>query len=276
MVWHARLNLNYQVENQRCVARYDHSGPLRILQSLYPEGDSICHNVLVHPPGGLVGGDTLELNVSVGAGAHGLVTTPGATRFYRSDGPVATQTTRLHLQENARLEWLPLEAICYDACNAINKLQLNLAPGAQCIGWDITALGLPHAKLPFVSGWLDQHLEIPGVWLERGRLRADDQRLMDGPTGLAGHRCLATLFFASGTPWKRSDKEALIDLARDTLRQHPLAPTGGVTSPNTRTLVLRVLAPTVEPAMQLLRTVRQQWRAQAWQMAGQDPRIWAM
>ena len=276
MVWHARLNLNYQVENQRCVARYDHSGPLRILQSLYPEGDSICHNVLVHPPGGLVGGDTLELNVSVGPGAHGLVTTPGATRFYRSDGPVATQTTRLHLQENARLEWLPLEAICYDACNAINKLQLNLAPGAQCIGWDITALGLPHAPLPFVSGWLDQHLEILGVGLERGRLRADGQRLMDGPTGLAGHRCLATLFFASGTPWKRSDKEALIDLARDTLREHPLAPTGGVTSPNTRTLVLRVLAPTVEPAMQLLRTVRQQWRAQAWQMAGQDPRIWAM
>ncbi|CAM8642362.1 UreH Urease accessory protein UreH [Comamonadaceae bacterium] len=276
MVWHARLNLNYQVESQRCVARYDHSGPLRILQSLYPEGDTICHNVLVHPPGGLVGGDTLELNVSVGPGAHGLVTTPGATRFYRSDGSVATQTTRLHLQENARLEWLPLEAICYDACNAINKLQLNLAPGAQCIGWDITALGLPHAKLPFVNGWLDQHLEIPGVWLERGRLRADDQRLMDGPTGLAGHRCMATLFFASGTPWKRSDKEALIDLARDTLREHPLAPTGGVTSPNTRTLVLRVLASTVEPAMQLLRTVRQQWRAQAWQMAGQDPRIWAM
>lgn len=276
MTWHAQLKLDYSLEAGRTVARHHHTGPLRILQSLYPEGDTICHNVLVHPPGGLVGGDTLELNVSVGPGAHGLVTTPGATRFYRSDGPVATQTTRLHLQENARLEWLPLEAICYDACNAINKLQLNLAPGAQCIGWDITALGLPHAKLPFVNGWLDQHLEIPGVWLERGRLRADDQRLMDGPTGLAGHRCLATLFFASDTPWKRSDKEALIDLARDTLREHPLAPTGGVTSPNTRTLVLRVLAPTVEPAMQLLRTVRQQWRAQAWQMAEQDPRIWAM
>lgn len=276
MVWHARLNLNYQVENQRCVARYDHSGPLRILQSLYPEGDGICHNVLVHPPGGLVGGDTLELHVSVGPGAHGLVTTPGATRFYRSDGPVATQTTRLNLDAGARLEWLPLEAICYDACNAINRLELTLAPGAQCIGWDVTALGLPHAQLPFLKGSLEQHLEIPGIWLERGCLRAEDQRLMNGPTGLAGNRCLATLFFASGTPWSRADKEALVDLARASLQDHVLAPTGGVTSPNTRTLVLRVLAPTVEPAMQLLRTVRQQWRRHAWEMTGTDPRIWAM
>lgn len=276
MVWHARLNLNYQIENQRCVARYDHSGPLRILQSLYPEGDGICHNVLVHPPGGLVGGDTLELHVSVGPGAHGLVTTPGATRFYRSDGPVATQTTRLNLDTGARLEWLPLEAICYDACNAINRVELTLAAGAQCIGWDVTALGLPHAQLPFLKGSLEQHLEIPGIWLERGCLRAEDPRLMNGPTGLAGNRCLATLFFASGTPWSRADKEALIDLARASLQGHVLAPTGGVTSPNTRTLVLRVLAPTVEPAMQLLRTVRQQWRRRAWGMTGPDPRIWAM
>ena len=86
MVWHARLQLDYRLEAQRCVARYEHSGPLRILQSLYPEGDGICHNVLVHPPGGLVGGDTLSLDISVGTGAHGLITTPGATRFYRSDG----------------------------------------------------------------------------------------------------------------------------------------------------------------------------------------------
>ncbi|MDZ7893197.1 MAG: urease accessory protein UreD [Rhodoferax sp.] len=276
MVWHARLNLNYQVENQRCVARYDHSGPLRILQSLYPEGDSICHNVLVHPPGGLVGGDTLELHVKMGPGVHGLVTTPGATRFYRSDGPQAVQTTRLQLDEGARLEWLPLEALCYDACNAVNRLQLDLAPGAQCLGWDVTALGLPLANLPFVSGCLEQQLEIPGVWLERGRVSANDARLMDGPTGLAGHRCVATLFFASGTPWSRADKEALLDTARETLSAHSLASTAGVTSPNSRTLVLRVLAPTVEPAMQLLRAVRKGWRAHAWQLHGHDPRIWAM
>ncbi|WP_138514604.1 urease accessory protein UreD [Rhodoferax bucti] len=276
MVWHAELALDYRVEAERCVARYHHSGPLRILQNLYPEGNSICQNVLVHPPGGLVGGDTLKLNITVGADAHGLVTTPGATRFYRSEGPVATQDTTLRLEAGARLEWLPLEAICYDACHAVNRVRLELAPGAQCLGWDITALGLPHAQLPFVKGSLEQHLEIPGIWLERGTLRADDQRLMNGPTGLDGHRCLATLFFASGSPWSRAEKEALLDSARTAIQGHSLAATAGATSPNGHTLVLRVLAPTVEPAMQLLRTVRKQWRAQAWQLAGADPRIWAM
>jgi len=91
MTWLARLDLDYTLEAERSVARYLHQGPLRILQSLYPEGDAICHNVLVHPPSGLVGGDTLDMQVTVGAGAHGLVTTPGATRFYRSEAGLATQ-----------------------------------------------------------------------------------------------------------------------------------------------------------------------------------------
>ena len=73
MAWRADLKLDYTCESNRSVARYLHSGPLRILQSLYPEGDGICHNVLVHPPGGLVGGDTLDIQVSVAPGAHGLV-----------------------------------------------------------------------------------------------------------------------------------------------------------------------------------------------------------
>jgi urease accessory protein len=91
MTWHASLQLDYTLESERSVARYLHNGPLRILQSLYPEGDAVCHNVLVHPPSGLVGGDTLDMQVTVGEGAHGLVTTPGATRFYRSEAGLATQ-----------------------------------------------------------------------------------------------------------------------------------------------------------------------------------------
>ena len=80
MPWHASLQLDYSLEKGRTVARHQHVGPLRILQSLYPEGDAVCHNVLVHPPGGLVGGDTLELSIHAAAGSHGLMTTPGATR----------------------------------------------------------------------------------------------------------------------------------------------------------------------------------------------------
>lgn len=276
MVWHAQLDLNYRLEADRCVARHQHSGPLRILQSLYPEGDGICHNVLVHPPGGLVGGDTLDLRVHVGAGAHGLITTPGATRFYRSEGPWATQATRLSLEAGARLEWLPLEAICYDACQARNQLRLELEPGAECLGWDTTVLGLPMAHLPFTQGQLEQHIEIPGVWLERGLIDGQDQRLLNSPAGMAGQRCLATLFFASGSPLPRARKEALLDTARTCLQGHVLAGTAGVTSPHPQLVVLRVLAPHVEPAMQLLRSVRRAWRAQQWALEAADPRIWAM
>ena len=276
MVWHAQLDLNYRLGAGRCVARHQHSGPLRILQSLYPEGDGICHNVLVHPPGGLVGGDTLDLQVQVEAGAHGLITTPGATRFYRSEGPWATQTTQLTLAPGARLEWLPLEAICYDACLARNQLRLELAPGAECLGWDTTALGLPMANLPFTQGQFEQHLEIPGVWLERGLIDGQDQRLLNSPAGMAGQRCLATLFFASGTALPRAQREALLDSARACLQDHALASTAGVTSPHPQLVVLRALAPHVEPAMQLLRSVRRSWRAQHWGLEAADPRIWAM
>src|SRR6478735_6211340 len=125
MSWRAQLRLDYTVEGARSVARFAHDGPLRILQSLYPEGDRTCHNVLVHPPGGLVGGDTLDIAIRARAGSHGLVTTPGATRFYRSDGEIALQRTRITLDEGARLEWLPLEAICYSGCIAHNHVSLQ-------------------------------------------------------------------------------------------------------------------------------------------------------
>ena len=276
MPWHARLQLDYTLEGTRTVARHAHNGPLHILQSLYPEGDAVCHNVLVHPPGGLVGGDTLDITATVGPGAHGLVTTPGATRFYRSTGELALQRTHLTLAEGARLEWLPLEALCYNACNAENHLTLNLAPGAECMGWDVTALGLPHAGQPFETGRFVQHIEAPGRWLERGVIDAADHRLLESPQGLAGHRCMASLFFVVGTPLERARRDTALDAARAVMDAHVLKATAGATSPNGQVVVVRALAPQVEPAMQLLRQVRAAWRAALWQLCAEPPRIWSM
>lgn len=276
MPWHASLQLDYTLEGTRTVARHAHNGPLRILQSLYPEGDAVCHNVLVHPPGGLVGGDTLDISATVGPGAHGLVTTPGATRFYRSTGERALQRTHLTLAEGARLEWLPLEALCYNACNAENHLTLNLAPGAECMGWDVTALGLPHAGQPFETGRFVQHIEAPGRWLERGVIDAADHRLLESPLGLAGQRCMASLFFVVGTPLERARRDTALDAARAVMDAHALKATAGATSPNGQVLVVRALAPQVEPAMQLLQQVRAAWRAALWQLRAEPPRIWSM
>ena len=274
MTWHASLSLDYTLESDRSVARYQHKGPLRILQSLYPEGDAVCHNVLVHPPSGLVGGDTLDMQVTVGEGAHALVTTPGATRFYRSEAGLATQQVHARLASGARLEWLPLEAIAYNGCDGLNRAVFDLAPGAELITWDITALGLPAADLPFAQGTFRQHLEIPGVWLERGTISATDTRLMDSPLGLAGQRCMATLVFAAGSAIATERSERALACARDLLEASPLRLTAGATSPHQQVIVLRVLSPVTEPAMQLLRQVWAAWRHEMWAMPGTVPRLW--
>ncbi len=272
--WHASLQLDYTLESNRSVARYLHQGPLRILQSLYPEGDAVCHNVLVHPPSGLVGGDTLDIQVTVATGAHGLVTTPGATRFYRSEAGLAKQQVHARVESGARLEWLPLEAIAYNQCDALNRAVFDLAPGAEMMAWDLTAFGLPAADLPYVQGRFRQHLEIPGVWLERGTLNADDTRLMDSPLGLAGQRCMATLVFASGSAMADERIERALACARDLLEASELRLTAGATSPHQQVIVLRVLAPVTEPAMQLLRRVWAAWRQEMWGLQGTYPRLW--
>jgi urease accessory protein len=276
MAWNARLSLDYSVENARCVARFEHDGPLRILQTLYPEGAGVCHNVLVHPPGGLVGGDALEISIRARSGAHGLVTTAGASRFYRSDGAPAVQRTRIQLDEGARLEWLPLEAICYSGCIAENQLLLDLAPGAELIGWDVTALGLPESQLPFDKGSLLQHLELDGAWLERGRIQAGDARLMEGPLGLAGQRCIATLFLAAGADLPRTRRDLALELARRVISNHRLAATAGTTAPGSQVVAVRVLAPLVEPALALLKAIRDAWRPALWSLPATTPRTWAL
>ena len=275
MPWHAELDLQYELQAGRTIARHVHTGPLRILQSLYPEGDAICHNVLVHPPGGLVAGDTLDLAVQVASGAHGLLTTPGATRFYRSDGEPALQRTTIKLASDARMEWLPLEAIAYSGCLGENRLTLTLCPGAEMLGWDVTALGLPAANKPFESGHFCQQLEMPGTWLERANINALDQLLLNSPSGMAGHRCFATLFFAAGSRLTRQRRQDALDIARDIIQTHPLCPCAAATSPNGQIVLVRVLAPLVEPAMAVLRNVWQQWRRELWQLGSDSPRIWS-
>ncbi|MBB6577379.1 urease accessory protein [Comamonas odontotermitis] len=276
MAWHAQLALDYRKQEDKTAVHFTHDGPLRILKSLYPEGPGTCHNVLVHPPGGLVGGDVLDITVQVREGAHALVTTPGATRFYKSNGQAALQRTRLRLEAGARLEWLPLEAIAYNACDATNHLEFELAEGAQLLTWDVTALGLPMASQPFACGRFLQHMEWPGLFLERGLISAQDPLLLDGALGLSGQRCLGSLILASGTPLARAQREALLESTHALLQTAPQGTISGVTSPNAHMLVLRGLAPVVEPLMQLWKTVWAHWRSELWSLPGTTPRIWSM
>ncbi|MEY3380321.1 MAG: urease accessory protein UreD [Hylemonella sp.] len=274
MSWNASLDLNYEFKDNKTLVKYSHSGPLRILKSLYPEGAAVCHNVLIHPPGGLVGGDTLEIDIKVHRNAHGLVTTPGATRFYRSKGEPAEQSMHAHLAPGARLEWLPMESIAYNLCSAKNKAVFHLEPGAEVLGWDITALGLPSANKPFTQGSFTQHLEIPGVWRELACLDATDHRLLNGPLGLAGYRCLATMFFLSGQAINSERRDLALANARSSFNDQTLHMKCGATSPNSHVILMRVLSAGVEPAMNLLKKLRASWRHCMWNMQAPAPRTW--
>jgi urease accessory protein len=274
MAWHARLSLNYTLDGERTIAHDRHDGPLRVLQRLYPEGPRVCHHVLVHPPGGIVGGDVLALDASLAEGCHALITTPGATRFYRSAGDTAVQSTQARLSPGARLEWLPLETIAHSGSLAENRARFELAGDAEMIGWDLLALGLPASGQAYERGRYLQQIELPGVWLERGLIDAADERLMDSPLGLAGQRVLGTLWFARGTPLQPGLRDALLDAARDLCSKDALDPMTGSTSPHGEIVLMRVLSARVEPAMRLLSQVWAAWRQLAWQIDACAPRVW--
>ena len=274
--WHSRLQLQFLLDAPRTVLRHRHEGGLRALASHYPESPGICHQVLVHPPGGLVGGDVLDIDLSVQSGAHALVTTPGAGRFYRSTGAPARQTLEARLEPGARLEWLPLETLAYNACLGENRSRFHLAPGAELIAWDLLALGLPAADAAFCAGRFTQHIELPGIWLERGCIAGDDDALLQGAGGLRGHTALATLFFAAGSPFAAQRREALLHAARRVAEQP--AHSGlwsGVTVPHEQVIALRVLGHRIEPVAALCRAVWTVWRQTGWGLGDSTPRVWS-
>jgi urease accessory protein len=265
--------LDAALDAGRTVVHARHSGPLRLLKTLYPEGDAIAHAVLVHPPGGLVGGDRLDIEIDVAPGAHLLVTTPAATRFYRSIAGEAVQAVQAQVAAGGRLEWLPQETIAYRGCDARNEVRLCLAPGAQLLAGEVLALGLPAAEQAFTSGGILQHLEVPGLWLDRGWLAADDAALLDGPAGLAGARVLGTLLAVQDGDLP--EQEALLADSRACLEA---LPTSGVTClrrGGRSLLVARVLAGDVETAALALRRLRALWRQRLWALPDCEPRVWA-
>lgn len=293
--WHADLRLRFFRRDAKTLCDPWHEGPLRVLKALYPEGDEVCHAVIVHPPGGIVAGDQLQIALDVEPHAHALVTTPGATRFYRSEGAVASQVLSAVVREAARLEWVPQETIVHDAAQAANRLAFKLERGASMIGWDIVCLGLPAAGESFQTGRLDQHLEVGEGWLERARIDASDQRLLQSPLGLAGRPVIATAWVAWGEPLagdvQTADSSKLLEAVRGVLdtRSSSVVDAGGsneavwdrgeslvaaATHVQPRVIVLRALAFRVEPVWALLREVRKAWRSVLWRSPAVDPRVW--
>lgn len=274
MTWLARLELSARRDERgRCTVHSVHQGPLRALKTLYPEGDAIAHLVIVHPPGGIVGGDRLEVALSLAPHTHAVLTTPGATRFYRNEGRAAAQQVQATVGSAARLEWLPLETLVHSGCHAENAVEFRLDEGAEMIGWDVVALGLPAAGEAFSAGHFTQQLHWPGHWIERGVIDAGDTRLLQSPLGLNGLSAWLTMWFAAAQPLEPARAEALLDAARESAAS-PAMPVAGATCVHQRVVVLRALADRTEPLMLLAQAVRARWRLLAWTLPDTRPRVW--
>ena len=174
--WTAALDLQFErAKNRSIVSRCRHNGPLRVQKPFYPE-DGVCHVYLLHPPGGVVGGDELSVSVRAGIGSAALITTPGATRVYRSAGPLSTIKYQLNVEAGASLEWLPQDSILYGGSRLSQEMEVRVASGSRFCGWDITSMGRPASGDYYTTGEFDQGFRLfvdsLPVLMERQRWRA--------------------------------------------------------------------------------------------------------
>lgn len=270
--WHGRLNLGFArhgettalVERQVCM-------PLALQRPFYPEGPQVCHALLLHPPGGLVGGDCLEMNLDLQIASEVLITTPAAGKWYRAERE-AQQLVRIQLAREAHLEWLPQESIVFDGAHAHQRLHIELAAGATWLGWDITRFGRSASGEQFRCGYWRAWTEIwragEPLWIDRQQL-VGGSRLLDRAYGLARQPVMGTFVWMG-----RTVKPALVDSARESW----LALAGSGEAGVTRLplgLLCRYRGPSSSAARQWFATVWDLLRREYRGRAAPVPRIWS-
>lgn len=183
--WRAQIRCDFEAGPRKTFVRRSHIGPLSIQRPFYPEGRT-AHVYLLHPPGGVVGGDGLQVDVSVCEDASGLITTPGATKFYRSEGRVAR--VRQNLQASGDLEWFPQENIFFNASNVNQTTHINLEKSGTLAFWEINCFGRLAGQQPFVEGRVVNKLSVhrDNRLLFHDRLVVDGQQSLSRITGLRG------------------------------------------------------------------------------------------
>ena len=265
--WKARLALDFAFQDEKTVlVRKSHEGPLVVQKPFYPEGREVCHAIVVHPPGGIAGGDELNLDVKAGEGASVLLTTPGATKWYRSAGAWAKQS--LAFGVHGLLEWLPQETIVFDGALAQASCEVDLAADAGLIGWDIVCLGRTGSGERFRRGSYRNSIRIRRegrlLWLERGRIDGGG-RLLESPAGLGGSPVYGTLFASS--------LNLNQELLNETRKPRPEAGRGAVTLlPGI--LLARYLGDSSEAARRYFIALWRILRPRLTGLEAIEPRIW--
>lgn len=210
----ARLSLSFADDGgiTRLVGR-DHFGPLIVQKSFYPDGRDLCQAVIIHPPGGVVGGDELDIAVKVGPSAVAQITNPGASKWYKANGHVSRQGIRLDVGPGGVLEWVPQETIFFDNAHVQLDHRVVLGEGASYIGCEILCFGRTASGESFTGGHIGQrtHIYRAGklIWFEQIRL-AGGGLAMNDSLGLGGNTVCATLVAVG-----KAVPAAVLDAARE-------------------------------------------------------------
>ena len=275
--WQANLELRFERDGRGCrLARNYHRGPLYVQKPFFPEGRDLAHVYLLHPPGGLVSGDQLDIRVAVDAEARALVTTTGAGRVYRArgDGLLQSQNTFLRVARGASLEWLPLENIAYPGANGAMTTRVDLEPGARFAGWEVTSLGLPACDAPFSGGRLLQRLEIfcagKPLLVESLRLGDAGSNILLAAAGLQNFPVNGLLVMG---PYESPFPDDLLEHIRGLVNAADNRCLGGVTLVGNM-LVVRVLGHCAFEVRGLLTTLWESLRPELLGRAPCAPRIW--
>ncbi len=199
--WKAELELWFApAAGKTRLSKRRHLGPLMVQSPFHPEKDGTCHVYLLHPPGGVAGGDRLSLDCHVSGGARALMTTPGATKFYRTAERMSHQVTRFDLGHGSVCEYFPQETILFDGAQAIVETEVSLDGNATYAGWDFFCLGRPAAQERFRTGQLQQCTQITRdgrpIWVERSNL-AGGSPMLAAAHALAGHTTWGTMVYVA-------------------------------------------------------------------------------
>ena len=267
--WQAKLELGYQHRETRTVLSHrKHVGPLIVQKPFYPEGE-VCHTYLIHPPGGVVGGDRIELDINIGQQANSLVTTPAANKFYRSAGEVAVLQQTINVEKDATMEWLPQETILFSASEVNMKTSIYLEKQTRFIGWEMICLGRPASNDYYDDGHCLQQLEVyidkqPRL-LERVHLNSHPDFLTQ-QWGMANNTTSATMLIYP------ADKK-LLQLVREHLEQTTSHVRLAATLLDDM-LVIRGMAKEAEPLREALFELWRVTRPEVTGKASCIPRIW--
>jgi urease accessory protein len=275
MGWQAELELGFaSLGGATVLDRRAHRGPLLIQRPFYPEGAdrAVCHVYLLHPPGGMVGGDELRVGVRVAEGAHALVTTPAAGKAYRTTGAPVTQIQTLQVDGGGALEWLPQETIVYNGAIATLETRVELAPGARFVGAETICFGLPARGEPFARGACRQRFTVTRggrpLFIVRGRF-VGGGAVHDACWGLGGATVMSLLAACPAPP------DAVVDEIRAIAPTNGDGLAGATVLGDGAALVCRYAGRSAERARAFLQSVWRLLRPPVFGRAAIAPRIWA-